>query len=381
MSEDGRGADRFTLVSASPRAPYPPGSSEAEYRKLANALPQIIWTCDAQGRLEWVNDRWIELTGLTEAESLRDKGALVAVHPTIGRAPAALGARARRRRRRASSNTGSATEAASIAGTSRGSCRSGTRAASSRGGWPRRSTFTIAAWRRTRCARPSAGSRRSSTSIRSRRRSRASPTARYLSVNDAFVKLTGFSRDEVIGQSAVTLGIWTAEQRAGLRRAAARRRRRRPPRFRSAPRTGAPLQLVIASARIDFGGEPCLVNVATDVTERRANEAALRQSEAQARARADELAALMDAVPAAVWISQDPECREMRGNRAGHELLRIAGRQQPLEDGRRSDSHPALQGVRERRPSLRTNSCRCSGRRAASRSGTTKRRSGSTTGR
>ena len=63
--------------------------------------------------------------------------------------------------------------------------------------------------------------------------------------------------------------------------------------------------------------------VSYDVTDRKAAEEALRRSEENERSRAAELEALMDAFPAVVFISRDPECRTMVGSRATYELLKV----------------------------------------------------------
>jgi PAS domain S-box-containing protein len=38
-------------------------ASEAHFRALAEALPQIVWTADADGGVEWFNQRWYDYTG------------------------------------------------------------------------------------------------------------------------------------------------------------------------------------------------------------------------------------------------------------------------------------------------------------------------------
>jgi PAS domain S-box-containing protein len=59
-----------------------------------------------------------------------------------------------------------------------------------------------------------------------------------------------------------------------------------------------------------------------DITERKRAEEALRESEARERARANELEAVLDAVPVPVFIAHDAACRRMTGNRAAYEQLR-----------------------------------------------------------
>ncbi len=63
--------------------------------------------------------------------------------------------------------------------------------------------------------------------------------------------------------------------------------------------------------------------VIRDVTEQKRAEEALRESEVRERARAKELETVLEAVPAAVCIAHDPECRSITGNRAAHELMRV----------------------------------------------------------
>jgi len=55
-------------------------------------------------------------------------------------------------------------------------------------------------------------------------------------------------------------------------------------------------------------------------TKRRRAEGAVRENEARERARADELQALIEAFPAVVFISRDPSCQKMSGNRASYEI-------------------------------------------------------------
>jgi PAS domain S-box-containing protein len=55
--------------------------------------------------------------------------------------------------------------------------------------------------------------------------------------------------------------------------------------------------------------------LATDITERKATENAVRE-------RAAELEAVLDAVPAAIWIARDPEAQHVDGNQLARDLLR-----------------------------------------------------------
>ncbi|BAT55183.1 two-component hybrid sensor and regulator [Nostoc sp. NIES-3756] len=54
--------------------------SEERYRYLAEAIPQLVWTANANGECDYFNENWCNYTGLTLEESL-GSGWLATLHP------------------------------------------------------------------------------------------------------------------------------------------------------------------------------------------------------------------------------------------------------------------------------------------------------------
>ena len=257
-------------------------------RALANALPQIIWTCDADGRLEWVNDRWFEVTGLSEQQTLGDKGALVAVHADDHIELARCWARAL--------ETSQPVEIEYRIRTVRGEYRWHLARVAPVRGIDGEVTRWVAATLDIHDRRSAEDALRASErqfetffnlSPQPMAITRQSDGA-YVNVNAAFTALTGYTRDEAVGRTPVELGMVTAEARA----AAAERFRGGPGRsleISVRAKDGRMLSLILSNAHIEVDGVPCFVNASTDLTQQRAIEEALRIADR----RKDEFLALL----------------------------------------------------------------------------------------
>jgi PAS domain S-box-containing protein len=92
-------------------------------------------------------------------------------------------------------------------------------------------------------------------------------TGRYVMVNDAFVRISGYSRDEAIGRTATELGVWTsaqARERFVADLQADGEVRDRAMAFRD--RHGQRFTLLVSAARFEMEGRQYLVLNGRDVT-------------------------------------------------------------------------------------------------------------------
>ena len=91
------------------------------------------------------------------------------------------------------------------------------------------------------------------------------------------------------------------------------------------PDKGQRWLVAIGQTFADADGQPMrMTGIALDITEQKRFEHALIESEALANARAEELTAIMETTPAAMWIAHDPQCHHITANQTAYELMRLA---------------------------------------------------------
>lgn len=103
---------------------------------------------------------------------------------------------------------------------------------------------------------------------------------RYLDVNETFLRMTGYLRDEVIGRTSLELGIWVDPlERSDMVRVLQDRGKIHNKEVRFRMKSGEIRTMLRSAEVIELEGRYCVIAVTHDITERKMAEDALRLSE------------------------------------------------------------------------------------------------------
>ena len=122
-------------------------------------------------------------------------------------------------------------------------------------------------------------------------------STKFIVVNDNFCSLTGYSREEAIGRSSQELNLWVnPDDHQRITQLIEKNSPFANEEFLMQSKSGEQHYVLITTDHIDFGGEPCLLVVRNDITERKKAEenlkltmASLERSTAQLQATNKEL--------------------------------------------------------------------------------------------
>jgi PAS domain S-box-containing protein len=100
---------------------------------------------------------------------------------------------------------------------------------------------------------------------------------RFIEVNDTFLRLTGYTRDEVIGLTASELQVWIdpADSRM-IRQLLMEQGMVKNVEYCFRRKSGKICVGLVSAELIDFEGEPCILGVTNDITDRKQAEAQLQ---------------------------------------------------------------------------------------------------------
>jgi PAS domain S-box-containing protein len=107
---------------------------------------------------------------------------------------------------------------------------------------------------------------------------------RFLHVNDEFVSVFGYARNQVIGRTALQLNLWAdATQRDAMLEAMQDHRIAHAFEAKARTASGAQLDMLFMAERIQILGEECVLGITCDISARKRTEEKLHESLAQMR--------------------------------------------------------------------------------------------------
>ena len=116
------------------------------------------------------------------------------------------------------------------------------------------------------------------------------PEGRYIDVNDGFVGMTGYSREEVIGKTALEMNLWVDHsERSEIMARFAKSGELRAEEFRFRRKSGEVRVGQYSGSITEVDGRICALATVRDVTLRKAEENVLRTSEERFRSLAQNL--------------------------------------------------------------------------------------------
>ena len=122
-------------------------------------------------------------------------------------------------------------------------------------------------------------------------------TNRYLEVNETFEQLTGFSRADVLGKSDLDLGLWLdLRTRFELKKRLMADGFIRNVECEFRTKTQQSLIGLVSAELIDVDGEPCILGVVANITDRKRAEQAVLESEERFRL-------IANTAPVLIWMS------------------------------------------------------------------------------
>ena len=132
----------------------------------------------------------------------------------------------------------------------------------------------------------------------------------YKEVNDGFLRIMGYSREEALGRSSIELNIWADDvDRKRLLDGLQKNGFVENMETRFCRKDGTLRDGLMSARMIDLDGEPCILSITRDITEYKKTEEDLRKQE-------NLMQRTFDILPIGLWFA-DKDGRLLRGNPMG----------------------------------------------------------------